>query len=276
MRRMMLFVMALFLALPLCSYASSIGGAETQGKGKVGIGLDQEFVFDRDMKLKDGWWWELDSGDTGERAKTEIDSAYRTMVKASYGVLDNLDIYVKLGTADFKSTSNITTKYPDGSYDIDTIKTKGNNAFAYGFGAKGTYNLKNDWIIGCDAQYLRHTNNYKGVDTWTEYDANGNVTDPYSEDTFKGKVTFQEWHIAPYIAKKLGNFVPYLGVRYSDLRQNYKVVLEDEGSKMKFKADDNVGVFVGTDYKLGESWKINLEGRFIDETAMSLGATYKF
>jgi len=86
----------------------------------------------------------------------------------------------------------------------------------------------------------------------------------------------QEWHIAPYIAKKLGNFVPYLGVRYSDLRQNYKVVLEDESSKIKFKADDNFGVFVGTDFKITDTWKLNLEGRFVDETAMSLGATYKF
>jgi len=237
--------------------------------------LDQEFVFDKDMKLKNGWWWELGSGDTGEKAKTEIDSAYRTMVKASYGVLDNLDIYVKLGTADFKSTSKITTKY-SGGYDMDTIKIKGENAFAYGFGAKGTLNLKNDWIIGCDAQYLRHTNNYKALDTWTSYDASGNVTDPYSEDRFKGKVTFQEWHIAPYIAKKLGNFVPYLGVRYSDSRQNYKAIYEDGDSKMKFKAADNVGVFVGTDFKIVDNWKLNLEGRFIDETAMSLGATYKF
>jgi len=33
---------------------------------------------------------------------------------------------------------------------------------------------------------------------------------------------------------------------------------------------------VGTDFKITDTWKLNLEGRFVDETAMSLGATYKF
>jgi len=36
------------------------------------------------------------------------------------------------------------------------------------------------------------------------------------------------------------------------------------------------GVFLGTDYKLNDSWSLNLEGRFVDETAMSFAAKYKF
>jgi len=30
------------------------------------------------------------------------------------------------------------------------------------------------------------------------------------------------------------------------------------------------------DKKIGEHWKLNLEGRFVDEMAMSVGATYRF
>lgn len=265
MRKLIVLSLAVLFCLPLAVYASSIGGAETQGQGKFAIGLDQEFVFDRDLKL-------LDFGTTDERDKTEIDSAYRTMVKASYGVLDNLDIYVKLGTADFKRKSTHRTRYSATDWDDDTAKLKGENALAYGIGMKGKYDFENNWIIGCDIQYLGHKNNLKGTDTWITRD------DPNRTgvDTLEGKATFQEWHIAPYIAKKIGNFVPYLGVRYSDLRQNYKEVEEDGDSKIKFKADDNVGVFVGTDYKIGKNVSLNLEGRFIDETAISLGTTYKF
>ena len=261
MKKIILLGLAVFFCLPLAVYASSIGGAETQGQGKFGIGLDQEIVFNRDMKLK-SIEPALEPGETLEM-KPEIDKMSRTMVKTSYGVLDNLDVYVKLGIADFEDTNNYT--YDDGSGpETGNIKNKGDNAFAYGIGAKGTYNLENDWIIGCDVQYLRHKNDYKGVGD--------------GGDSLKGDVTFQEWQVAPYIAKKIGNLVPYLGVKYSDLRTEYKLTLEgdDEVETWKTEADDNFGVFLGIDYKIADNWKLNFEGRFADETAISLGATYKF
>lgn len=272
MKKLLVLGLLISLCLPAASYASSIGGAETQGQGKFGIGLDQEFIFDRDMKLKSEEG--LDPGDANEGMKSEIDNMYRTMVKASYGVLDNLDIYVKLGTADFKSKNNCTHTEADGDWEKQNDKIKGDNTFAYGFGAKGTYNLKDDWILGCDIQYLRHKNDFKGT---RHYGENGQGWDPDDEDSIKGDVTFQEWHIAPYIATKIANFVPYLGIKYSDLRLKQKTEFEDENvEKRKLKANDNFGVFVGTDYKIADNWKLNLEGRFVDETAMSVGATYKF
>jgi len=258
MKKLIVLALALILCVPIASYAASIGGAETQGKGKLAIGLDQEFVFDRDMEW-DGANWELDPDE--EIKDVEIDKIYRTMVKTSYGVLDNLDIYVKLGVADFDGEGK--------SYESDVyqgkFEYKGKNAFAYGFGLKGAYPLQNDWLLGADLQYLRHKNKYSGK--WISADP----ADP--EETWTGKATIQEWQVAPYIAKKLGNFVPYFGVKYSDLRAKTK---DNEGDYEKYKADDNFGVFLGTDYKITENWKLNLEGRFIDETAMSFGATYKF
>ncbi len=262
MKKFIFLSLITLLCLPLAVYAASIGGAETQGQGKFGIGLDQEFVFDRDIKFDKASWGELDPDET---VKIEIDSMYRTMVKASYGLLDNLDIYVKLGATDFKMT-NVWTEPGEEWHDT----WKGKNAFAYGFGAKGSYELKDDWFIGADLQYLRHKNKYSG----SGYD----TLDPTHTDSWHGTATFQEWQIAPYIAKKIGNFVPYLGVKYSDLRIKATAIADDDDDEdwIKCKADDNVGVFVGTDYKIADNWKLNLEGRFVDETAMSLGATYKF
>lgn len=265
MRKLLFLSLIIFLSLPVVAKAASVGGAETQEQGVISIGLDQEFVFDRDLKLKS-----MDPApDVILEIKPEIDSMHRTMVKANYGVLDNLDIYVKLGTADFKSEMPYTWTGSDES-ETGIIKIKGDNAFAYGFGAKGTYNLENDWIIGCDVQYLRHKNDCKGIASEDAEDGD--------EDSFKGDVTFQEWHIAPYIAKKLGNFVPYLGVKYSDLRTKFKQTWEDddEAGTWKIEAEDNVGVFLGTDYKVNDVWSLNLEARFVDETAMSFAAAYKF
>ena len=280
MRKLILLSLITLLCLPVIAYAASIGGAETQGQGKFAIGLDQEFVFDRDMKKKSVDWQEAADITLTGTMKPEVDKMYRTMVKTSYGVLDNLDIYVKLGTAAFESKykTSGTWVHDDGINPVETgtwdesVKGKGDNAFAYGFGAKGTYNLKDDWIIGCEAQYLRHKHDLKLTGSLNAYDDTGALVHSETYDPRKAKMTIQEWQIAPYIAKKLGSFIPYLGVKYSDQRGEYK----GEEGKEKFKADDNFGVFLGTDYKIGKNFSLNLEGRFVDETAMSFGATYRF
>jgi opacity protein-like surface antigen len=236
-------------------YAASIGGAETQGQGKFGVALDTEYVFERDLK---------DNGsdvDPGEEFKSiDLEELYRIMVKTSYGLLDNLDVYVKLGVADIEVSRVI---YQNGAYD-STSDAFGRGNFAYGFGLKGNYELTEEWILGCDLQYVRHKNEF----SWKTTNASGNVDSGVGDK----KATIQEWHVAPYVAYRLDNFTPYLGLKYSDIRFEGTV----GGYTSKYKADDNVGVFVGTDYEIGENLTLNLEGRFVDETALSFAATYKF
>jgi opacity protein-like surface antigen len=228
------------------AYSASVGGAETQGRNKIGVGVDQEFIFDRDLKYQSGL-------ENVESAKIEIDSMYRTMGKISYGLLDNLDLYVKLGTADAKVKGPMTfTTVEGGTYTANT-----SNAFAWGLGVKGNYEFAEDWLLGADVQYLRHR--HSADFSW-------------GENSWDGKLLFQEWQVAPYLAKRIGNFTPYAGVKYSDLRVDHK----DADGKVKFKADDNFGMFVGTGYKLNDRISLNVEGRFIDETAMSFDATYRF
>lgn len=251
MRKLLFVGLIIALCLPITVYAASIGGIETQGKGKVAVGLEQELVFDRDLKF-DKANWDITGITVG---KAELDKLNRTMAKVSYGLLDNLDIYVKLGVADFKADVNYSDPWPGkGVYD-------GKNALAYGFGMKGVYDLENDWLIGADVQYLRHRHDWS----------------PKGYISGEGdKATIQEWHVATSVGYRMGDFLPYLGVKYSDLRAKAVWGGMEAGQYEKYKAADNIGVFVGTDYKLGESWKLNLEARFIDETAMSFGATYRF
>ncbi|HEO64021.1 MAG TPA: hypothetical protein ENN78_01990 [Candidatus Omnitrophica bacterium] len=260
MRKLIVFVFIGILLIPVMSVeAASIGGAETQGQGKLSAGIDQEIVFDRDMKLKS---MSPDSGTQISNAK--FDEMYRTDAKISYGVFDNLDIYIKLGVADFKTEEEWINTTPNNG----TIKDKTKNAFMYGAGLKGTILLEDDWLFGADIQYLRHRNKYNGrID---------NQTSPADSEDISGKMTVQEWHVAPYIAKKLDNFIPYLGVKYSDVRIKDKYDTSSGSMEEKREADDNVGIFIGTDYTINDNWKFNLEGRFIDETAMSLGVACNF
>lgn len=260
MKKLILLSLAVVLCLPVVVYAASIGGAETQGKGRLAVGLDSAFIFDRDLEFKSA------SGlaANGTLKNVKIDRGYQIMLKPSYGLFDNLDVYAKLGAADYEGKDE---SYIGGVKDADD-KTNTDTDFAYGFGMKGTYGLGNDWLIGCDLQYLRSEHKAKVTAT--------PVAGVASSTTYKTAES-QEWHIAPYIARKINSFTPYLGIRYSDMKTKLKGPAEDGwADNVKSEADDNVGVFLGTDYKIGENWKLNLEGRFVDETAMSFGATYKF
>ncbi len=248
MRRLILLCLVVFLCFSMTAVYAAISGAETQGKGKLGIGVEQDIVFNRDMKYAKGT-------EGLDCQNLKIDSMSRTMTKISYGLLDNLDIYAKLGVANTKAKGKANDSFSgeEGIYNV-----KANNAFAWGLGAKATYEFDYDWLLGVDAQYLRHKHN-------------GHVTFADS-DSWKADYTFQEWQITPYIAKKIGKFLPYAGIGYSNLAMKHK----DEDGKVKFKAKKNWGASVGTSYQLTENSSLSIEGRFVDQTAVNLACNYKF
>ncbi|MBN2374722.1 porin family protein [bacterium] len=274
------FCLALCLCLPYAVQAASIGGGKTQGKGTFSFGLEQELAFDWDAKSLTETEVDGTYSDT-EVIKIELDKMYRTMLKASYGLLDTLDIFIKLGMVDADYEGKVTGTWADtgnapprdkGTFS-GSAKLKGESAFGYGFGMKGANNLGDNWFVGGNIQYMRHENDYTTTGTFTKYNANGAVIDT-GADTWKGEITFYEWHVAPYIGMNLGSFMPYLGARYSDVRVKDKDI--EDGETTTYKSDDNFGMFLGGDYMVNENFSLNLEGRFMDETAVSLAAVFKF
>ena len=263
MKKFLVLCFAFVLLVPFVSYAASIGSPETQGKGKAAVGFDSAFIFDRDLKFKSASGLSA----AADVKEVEIDKGYQTMFKSSYGLLDNLDVYVKLGAADYDVDAaiyNKNTGTKDSSEEINT-----DTDFAYGFGIKGKYDLNETWLIGCDLQYLMSKHKTNIAETTI---ATGAV-----ESTTYNSGTLKEWHIAPYVGYRAGNFLPYLGVRYSDVKLNMKnPAASGWTDDHKYEADDNVGVFLGTDYKINEACSLNLEGRFIDERAVSAGINWKF
>jgi len=250
--------------------AGSIGSPETQGKGKIAVTSDNSFIFGRYFKFIKAS--NIDPYPDENIEGADIERGYQVMLKTSYGLLDNLDVYVKLGWADYKIDSIFQGTRETGKYSFPFVMNTDSD-FAYGLGVKGNYEFKPSWLVGYDLQYLRSKHDM--------YLTKKRTTEPTG--AFKSTV-MQEWHVAVSLAKKIKSFIPYVGVRYSDARFETKGI-EDQlvwGADMawiyniKYKAKDNVGVFLGTDYNLTKNLSFNIEGRFIDETAMSLGATYKF
>lgn len=242
--------------------AAAVGSPETQGQGKIAAAAEWSYIFRRGMDFQSAARPPGHENDKPENFR--IDGGNNILGKITCGVFDFLDVYLKLGAADYKIKGDVYT----GDTRAVTEDLSARSAFLYGGGIKLAHEIKDGWIIGIDAQYL--TSDHK-LD-FTATSKSGAIT----RATY-GTCRIQEWHAAPYIAKKIASLTPYAGGRYSDLR------LKQEGpddpkrwDKLRFKADCNMGVFVGTDWSPAEHFKFNIEGRFIDETAVSVSAAYRF
>ena len=132
--------------------AASVGSPETQGKGKVAVGFDGSFIFDKNLNFRGAE--NIDPFPDEDVKNADIERGYQLMLKTSYGVFDNLDVYVKLGWADYKIDSIFQGTRETGVYTFPFVMNTDSD-FAYGLGVKGNYEFKPSWLIGYDLQYLR-------------------------------------------------------------------------------------------------------------------------
>jgi opacity protein-like surface antigen len=260
MKKLILLSSMMLLCLPLAAYGAGIGGPTTGGQFKFNIGLEQDVVVDRDFKPTSIVVPVIiDNQTVGD---CDIRHMYRTMLNFSFGVFDFLDVYVKLGGAGFKFRTDFEDQFgnPEGNAVVHTKM-----GFAYGGGLKGAYEFKEGplkgLLIGADAQYLRHRQRYHAM-----------IDSIMGPSDATGHVTLQEWQAGPFVGYKIMNFLPYVGVKYSDVRLKFK----EAGETTKFKAEDHVGTFVGLTYDVIPQLKLNLEGRFIDEYGVNFNVIFKF
>lgn len=243
MRKLLALILAItFVFSSSVVNAASIGGKQPE-QGKLAIGAEFNYI-DRDMKNKT------------QGQKAELDSK-QYLAKVEYGLLGsdafNWSIFTKLGKADAKY------KDPDDKYDFD-------EELVWGLGSKLVYKLE-ACKLGIEGQYfsIEDLETTKNLDAGDKLDAE-----------------WKEWQVSLFVAKDFSleaiTLTPYLGIKYSDLKNDTEWwdVSASKTTKYDVEEDDDVGVFVGTDINFTDNISVNLEGRFIDETAMSVGATYKF
>lgn len=289
MNKAIIVSIALFLLLPVASYAASIGGAKTSGQGNFRTTVDIELGFDRDLDIDSATQKDFQDGNLIQKndwedgfkfEDAEFSKMNRVMAKLSYGIIDTLDVYARVGIASYEGEMDLSSLEEPNGYGSTEEFTFGDEGTSpvWGLGLKSAYDFGDNWLVGADLQYLRQ----RGENT--QIIKQKRTDDSYRNYYYTIETKVEEWHIAPYAGKKIGDFVAYAGVKYSDFNIKSEWSTREKSSDSTFKntrtvkleADDNIGVFLGLDYELANRFSFNIEGRFIDETAMSLGATYHF
>jgi hypothetical protein len=256
MKKLIFLSLMMLFCLPLATYAAS-GGPPVQG---LSIGINEENIFDRDLKPT-----VVVSPKAITTINCNIKNMYRTMLQVGYGFFDFFEVYVKLGGQAYQVKSFVEDQFgiPDGD-----VRVHGKYNFTYGGGLKAAYEFKDGpvrgLLIGADAQYLRSRQRYRA-----------NFTDSLGfEESSTGNATYQEWQVGPFVGYRVKNFLPYMGVKYSDVRINFSG--GEAGATTKFKGEDVVGMFVGLTYNIIPHLMLNIEGEFFDYYGVNFNLIYKF
>jgi hypothetical protein len=167
-------------------------------------------------------------------------SSRRMLVRAAFGLVDGLDLYLTLGFSDA---------------NFDKLDFEGTLGPSVGGGLR--YRLMNfpesalQLVLDLQGEYFRSQDGSKDLD-------------------------HQAYHLATYVVKKIGAagrvgyFYPYGGVRVSYARYDTNEGIDDTEGK------DVVGVFGGTDYFVNPNVYFSGELHLFDETGIYLGVGYRF
>ena len=213
------------------------------------VGTELDFVTERDLDV------------SGEDVTIEKLNWYAG--KISYTMADRVDLYTLLGAAN----GEFSEKYSgvDLKYETET-------AFAWGLGATVLLKEFNNGIrLGIDGRYRQVEPDIdKLILNNVEYTIpSGSITNVSAE--------YKEWQVALGISKELGQFVPYGGIKYNDVEASVKATISGTTYKTDdINSDGVVGIFVGCDFLPTKNLSIGVEGRFIDETAFTVSANYRF
>lgn len=206
-------------------------------------GYQGDFVFDR--KLKD-----LEDAEITTNSGTII-----------LNINKKIDIYTLLGASSgtFKEI-----------YDSIEIEYETDMGFAWGIGAKAILFEYEDTIIGIDCKYF---NTEPDLD---KIKINGIGYDLPSAEVTKAQIEYDEFQIALGVAQKINMFISYGGIKYSRATGNLIATILGTDYESDTKNKDKIGLFVGCSILPLKNVGLNIEGRFLDETALMISGQIKF
>lgn len=258
---LILFITSYFIVIGLLYAAPVDVPTEIQGlegnifnDKKLGIGLsiaaEADFLGERKLGIE------------GSEEIAKVKGQFYTS-KIILTVINKFDIYGIFGKAE-------NLEYKDSG-----IKLKPKDKLTWGVGVSvPIYEWKNCGIkLFADGKYravnnIDYFSNYQSSSSSSPSSYDGSSYYGGSSTVPKFLVNWQEWQVAFGVAKKFKYFMPYGGIKYSDFR-------ESSINSINY-SDAIIGIFIGCAITPIKAFSIDLQGRFIDENAFAVKATYKF
>jgi len=260
----LLLILCTLLVPGASAYAAPIGSPDPSVDGSlVALAFGFDNILERDLKVSDA-----------NSAKTEDSTSF--YARLSYKPLSFLCLYGNAGTMKFTNyfTLNNGTKYHE-KYKIGFIGGGGANIF-FNIMANTRIHVDNQinwWTCDIEEATVDNggTSNEKGNITAWEYQVTGLISYRFDLEEYAHPAQGEKTYWAPYA-----------GVKYSHLEMETDIKVDFSNSTDyipgKRENDTKIGIVGGCDLvmPLFPNFKLNVEGRFLDDTAVSLNAMYNF
>lgn len=180
-------------------------------------------------------------------------------LKAGYGKIDSVQHYydVSYGVLDWFVF--------DGKLGIGDTERKGGNIpdVDYGYSFAGGYGFRLRLYDNKDSG-IKVVGGFHHISVHPrDEDIGGDRYESFLDD----------WQLDLLCSKKFDRFTPYAGGKASVFEHVYRV---NKGDRKRVSPKYNGGVIAGFDFDLKDDVTVNVEGRFIDEDAVSAGIYYSF
>jgi len=265
MRLLSLLLCAIFLLTVTAAHAAPVGNPAKPAMLKKGLltnDTETEFAFVIDPEIDLVFDRRLDD----QAADTEY-TFYGS--KAGFLLWDKAYIYGIAGLAD--SEQKFTINGNSVAWDTDYGLAWGGGATLIVFEKPVEIREKAMLRIGIDGRY-RHSE----LDVDNVILNGASFTPSAGSSLSSAGFDYNEWQGAIGVSVQFENLIPYAGVKYSEADGEAKATFTTTEYKEDIGADDNIGVFFGSDFVVSDSMSLYVEGRLIDETAFSGGGTIRF
>lgn len=179
-------------------------------------------------------------------------------------IKNRLDLYSVLGSSRTCADWRVTIMNDAHRIQVETLYN-----FLWGVGARGVLYKSGCVTFGLGGRYeqAHYDNLWLTVDGFVHHAA----------DTFLHWRSFQ---FDADVAYQIDIFSPYIGIKYSNVRVkvgNFETAIADNGGGTdQFKNRTPVGVFIGCSLSSGKYFMLNIEGRLIDEEAVTISGDFRF
>lgn len=265
MNKFAVLVAALFASTTLC--AAPVGNTSAPEIIQEGffiscdswinfrVGYEGDFVADGRMKQYNQGHGRVDTYEQWTNSGT-----------VTFNILDRIDVYGVFGS----SRTEADWRFGDISDGtVHRIQTETKYNFLWGAGARAIVYEWCNTSLGVGGRYS--SCNYQPI--WL-------TTDGVLVDTSGSHFRWREWQVNLDVSYKIDLFTPYIGAKYSNARTRLKnfntSISADLTGANSFKNRIPVGLYVGCALSTGQYFMLNVEGRVIDEEAVTISGDFRF
>ena len=220
------------------------------------LGYVGDFVMDRKQQVRN-------------QKTTPIEIAQRDFngAEATLNLYNRFDLFARFGYASTTTRWNLS--------DAETLKLTSQGDFAWGCGFKALLQEWQETALTLNGSYMWGNCKLQRAE----------ITGPSISqiiNVLNQRVTQREkkWSVGVSIGHQIENFTPYLGLEYIQDKTHFRPLMLDLDGDEEFlpslTSRKKIGPVIGLGIMAGKKASLNLEGRFFNQSALTLTGQARF